>query len=291
MQLSVLIPVFKNFPAALLQALETEIKSHALAAEIVVYDDSADDRCFYWHQQFTEHPFIRIYKAPENLGRSATRNRLMELGRGAWFVFLDGDMLISPGFLVNYMQDAASGTVFCGGIKSSPDSTGLRACYSKVTEEKPAEQRNRRPHRSFSAANFLMPAALKANFQFPSVHTGYGHEDTHFGLQLLAAGVKVRHLNNAALHQGLDPDDVFVEKSKEAVKNLVKMYRSDALLARHANQIRLIRSWHMARNLGVMFLIFPFSAYFENRLKSGKCALRMFALLKLCWFERFYRLG
>ncbi|MEJ7665840.1 MAG: hypothetical protein WKG07_43150 [Hymenobacter sp.] len=73
--------------------------------------------------------------------------------------------------------------------------------------------------------------------------SGYGHEDTRFGLELARAGVVVRHLDNPVLHDGLEPAAGFLDKSHQAVRNLAQVLRTDGLgadtrLARTAGRLR-----------------------------------------------------
>ncbi|MDP2189216.1 MAG: glycosyltransferase family 2 protein [Sphingobacteriaceae bacterium] len=290
MLLSVLIPVYRQHPEALLQALLTQIAHTALAAEVLVLDDSADAAAFTWHETYATHPEVRIFSFPENLGRSAARNRLLDEAQGDFLLFLDGDMQLPADFLDKLLPHLKDNQLVCGGIASKADANnGLRARYSRNVEEKSASLRNQHPYRSFTAANFAMPAAWKTEHRFPEPHEGYGHEDTHFGLQLQASGRKIQHIDCPALHTGFDSDAVFVDKSREAVKNLVRLYHRDPLFRQYSDEIRLIRSWRVAQATGLLFFLTPFLAWMEGYLKAGKGSLKLFSLYKLALFEFYFR--
>lgn len=290
MLLSVLIPVYRQHPQALLAALQTQIAETGVAVEVLVLDDSAEAAAFGWHADYASSQLIRILSFTENLGRSAARNRLMDEAKGDFLLFLDGDMQFPEAFLSTMLPLLKADVLLCGGIASIADgNSSLRARYSRKVEEKSAILRNQHPYRSFSAANFCMPASWKTQHRFPVPHTGYGHEDTHFGLQLLEAKRKVLHIDCAALHTGFDADEVFVAKSREAVKNLVRLYHHDPLFQKYESEIRLIRSWQLAQSTGIVFFLTLFLAWMEGYLKAGKGSLKLFSLYKLTLFEFYFR--
>ncbi len=290
MLLSVLIPVYRQHPEALLQELQSQIKRVQLSAEVLVLDDSAEVTFFGWHNGYSAKQGIRILSFPENLGRSAARNRLMDEAQGAFLLFLDGDMQLPADFLEKLLPHLKEDQLVCGGIASDATANkGLRARYSRKVEEKSAETRQQHPYRSFTAANFAMPVAWKAIHRFPEPHVGYGHEDTHFGLQLQAAEQKILHIDCPALHTGFDSDEVFVNKSREAVKNLVRLYHQDPLFQKYGGEIRLIRSWRVAQATGLLFFLTPFLAWMEGYLIAGKGSLKLFSLYKLALFEFYFR--
>jgi hypothetical protein len=107
--------------------------------------------------------------------------------------------------------------------------------------------------------------------------------------QLLEAKRKVLHIDCAALHTGFDADEVFVAKSREAVKNLVRLYHHDALFQKYEGEIRLIRSWQLAQSTGIVFFLTLFLAWMEGYLKAGKGSLKLFSLYKLTLFEFYFR--
>jgi len=292
MLLSVLIPVYRHHPAALLEQLAVEISTFAQAeVEVLVYDDSAASDAFHWHAAaLSTYSWLKIYTHSVNLGRSEARNVLLSKANGAFVWFLDGDVTLSAGTLPIYLtalqQEAA---VHCSGIavpESAPNN--FRNSYSRKAEVKTAAERNRAPYRSFSAANFAMPKHFAQTVKFPVTHRGYGHEDTHFGLQLLNQRLPLRHLDAPVWHAATDSDAVFVEKSKEATENLARLFVHDPLFERYWREIRLLRIWELSRNLGFVFFITPFLSLIESRLKKGQAPIWLLNVYKLGCFERAY---
>lgn len=292
MLLSVLIPVYHYEPAALLRQLAGEISSlSAAAVEVLVYDDSAESGAFNWHESALQsYTWLHVFKDAVNLGRSGARNFLLEKAKGEFVWFLDGDVTLSPGTLPLYLnalkQESA---VYCSGI-SVPENApnNFRNRYSRHAEVKTADQRNRAPYRSFTAANFAMPRLFADKVKFPHNHRGYGHEDTHFGLQLLNLRLPVRHLDAPVWHAATDSDVLFVQKCKEATENLARLFVHDPLFERYRREIRLLWIWEISRNLGLVFFITPFLTLLEARLKSGESSLWLLNVYKLGCFERAY---
>jgi hypothetical protein len=68
--------------------------------------------------------------------------------------------------------------------------------------------------------NFLIRRHVLLDIRFNERLQGYGHEDTLFGRQLREGKFKIQHINNAAVHNGLDSDADFINKTKNGLENL-----------------------------------------------------------------------
>lgn len=291
MLLSVCIAVYRHEPAVLLQQLAQQIEAYAGKVEVLVYDDSADSAAFYWHQTaLAQYAWLQILTHTENWGRSRVRNQLLSRAEGEYVWFLDGDVTLPDVLLQTYLNRLQTyPAVYCSGLAVPADAPdNFRNFYSRKVEVKAADLRNKQPYRSFTAANFAMPRDFGKQVAFPANHAGYGHEDTHFGLQLLEATLPVRHFDLPVLHAATDNDAVFVAKTKEATENLAKLLVNDPLFERNRQHLKLIRAWEFARNLGLVFLLMPFASLYEKALRSGKRSLLMLNLFKLVVFERAY---
>lgn len=290
--LSVLIPVFKYDAGALIHDLLRQAQAANHQVEIIVFDDSAHVQDYHWHARFAGEARLKFMTHPHNQGRSKVRNQLLRQASAPWSLFLDGDMHIPEGFLEAYLERLGVQAVHCSGISTkltSAESKSLRGKYSLAVEQKTANQRAKHPYRSFTAANFMLPTAWQREIQFPEVYTGYGHEDTHFGLQLMDAKKPLHHFDWPATHLGIDSDPVFVDKTRDSVASLVNMYRKDPLFSKYTNEIMLIKAWVLFRSSGLLFFVSPFVGMLEHGLKRGKFGLFALQLFKLACFERFYR--
>ncbi len=294
MLLSVLIPVYKQHPARLLHDLVAQIQFFLPGeVEVLVGDDSADAAESAWHTQYPplDFPWLHIYRHPHNLGRSKGRNFLIEQAKGRYIWFLDGDVTIQPGLLQAYVQQLTQfPAVWCSGIGCPDDAPdNLRNWYTRNVETRTADERNKAPYRSFSAANFAMPRQWAEKVRFPAAHQGYGHEDTHFGLQLLSVGIAVHHFDLPVWHGSNESDAQYLVKIKESTANLARLYRTEKLFQKHRNELRLIRSWEPLQLLGMAFFISLLSPLFEKQLLQGKRSLRLLQLYKLGCFDRYFR--
>lgn len=296
MLLSVLIPVYKHHPALLLQSLATQLADLGVSeVEVLVGDDSADEAASSWHQGYASstHPWLRLFRHPNNLGRSKARNFLMQQASGRFFWFLDGDVTLPAGLLATYLEKLQQlPAVWCSGIACEADAPdNLRNWYTRQVESKGAAERNKAPYRSFSAANFAMPAAFANQVKFPENHSGYGHEDTHFGLQLRERGLEVKHFDLPVWHVSDESDRAYLEKVRESVANLAQLYHTERLFQKHRNEIKLIRIWEPLSALGMTFFASMLTPYFERQLLHGKRSMRLLHLYKLGCFDRYFRTG
>ncbi len=311
-ELSVLIPVWRSRPINLLNTLWLQAEALDFPIELWVCDDSADPSFFDWHDAFRGHPGIRILSFTENLGRSRARNMLLSKANGQWVLWLDGDLEIPPDFLKPYQmfvqakenEPSKLGPVICGGIRVTPntafvggieDAAGegvdrLRYRYAAQIEDTPAAERQKAPYRWVRAAHCLLPTLAARSLSFPEFLHGYGHEDTHWAMQIQAQGMLVQHWDHPVDHCGIDSDAVFLEKTRQAVQNLARLWRYDPLFARFGKEISLIRAHDLLQMTGFMFFLALFSPWFEGRLrKQRSISLRFFVLIKLVWFDRALR--
>jgi len=245
--LSILIPVYNHPFKALLEGLLAEALSEGLSFEILIGNDGdvPDEQ----HIKVVEnhHSHIRLLQHAEALGRSKNRNKLAEMARGQWLLFVDGDArLSSPSFLHDYLINSGDDAqVLCGGTLYQNEAPGerqkfLRWKYGKKREELDAGVRNLRPYCSFSSFNFMISKEVFLNIPFDETVTGYGHEDTLFGLTLRDRHIQVRHLNNGLFHDGIDMDRVFLDKVSQSVDNLARIYHLGLLSDNDISCIRLL---------------------------------------------------
>ncbi len=284
MQLSVLIPVYRLDAGELLQRLHTQLEAAGISYEILVFDDSGAVAHYHWHAAVSYIQQLTIYSDTGNKGRSSARNHLLSKASGNYVLFLDGDMAINEGFISAYLREAEvyPDTVLLGGIRYEGDERFLRVRVGKVREALPANIRQQFPFRSFTVANALLPRHVLSDLRFDESIKGYGHEDTLFGLHLQDKGVKIKHLDNPAVHTGIDDDQVFLRKTDAALETLAGLYHQKVLLSRHVREIRLLHLWqrlHAFRIPGLFAGIIPLSWLKTRVLKNS--SLYWFDLYKL----------
>src|SRR5690606_37579687 len=104
----------------------------------------------------------------------------------------------------------------------------------------------------------------------------YGHEDTVFGERLQEEEIQVIHIDNPVIHTGLETADVFLEKTRQSVENLWKLYQKNESGA----NTKLIRSFLMLQKMGLAGMFEMVFSASENmvmqNLKSAKPSVRLF---------------
>ena len=226
------------------------------------------------------------------MGRAAIRNQLAATAQHQWLLLLDNDSLLPDNqFLARYAAALGRAAVLIGGTRyeSAPPADPavyLRWHYGQAREARPAAVRQAEPHGQLTINNALIRADIFRQFPLDERLTGYGHEDTKFGVELAAAQVVLLHLDNPVLHDGLEPAAMFLHKSEQAVHNLAQVYRQDGLgtdsrllqMALRLHRLRLAPAARLALGAAVPAL--------RRQLLSAAPRLPLLDLLKLFWLLR-----
>jgi len=136
----------------------------------------------------------------------------------------------------------------------------------------------------FHSNNFLAARDLLLAHPFPEQTTGYGHEDTLWGQQFMDTDVPLVRLSNSVVHLGLEPQDVFLRKQREAIRNLHCLKSSTPHL-----RTRLIDLAEKTPGLTAL------AGWLPERLLAGYLTsrknpdLRALDLLKLRWWHHEHR--
>lgn len=283
---SVLIPVFGEAIDAQLASLAIEAKGLDYPVEIIVCDDASP---LPKPPAFTDYKGIefRYITLKKNLGRSKIRNFLAEEAKYNQLIYIDADCQpIQSSFIDTYKVKFEEDVVLVGGqlfAQEEPTDLNLRLRwdYGTNVEARSLKDRSKSPYHSFMANNFSISKTLLKKYPFDNAHTGYGHEDTLFGVQLRVNQVKVKHIKNPIRHLGNETNAQFLAKTAEGVRNLAHLY-SEGKLDKH---VRLIKTYEQLKLTGFAGLTRSIIArqqkgYYQN-LEKGKAKLRKFSLYKL----------
>ena len=229
--LSVLLPVY-NFDV---RPLATQLHGQCLAAgipfEIICIDDCSDD---HWQAlnrglEALEHVAYRELEA--NIGRSAIRNLLVKSAVYPYLLFLDCDSgIMRTDFIRTYADQLSPDAILYGGrqysaLPPADPSMYLHWLFGVRREALPVGIRQKAPYDRFMTNNFLAPKSVMERIPFEEKLRQYGHEDTLFGFELKRASIPIRHLDNPVEHLGLEPAEVFLDKTRKSVENLVVVHR------------------------------------------------------------------
>ncbi|MFN3514694.1 MAG: glycosyltransferase family 2 protein [Phenylobacterium sp.] len=247
-RLSVLIPFKGDDPVRLLQALGTI----PAAAEVVVLDDGTGDAELAARVEAAvaalPHP-ARFVRLARNEGRSKGRNRLVGHARGAWFLFLDSDMLPdTPDFLVRWLEliEAENPAVAFGGFSLDQlpprREHALHRAMAVHSDCLPAEVRRRNPEKHVFTSNLLVRRDVFQTEAFDEAFSGWGWEDVEWGMRV-ARRWPILHIDNTATHLGLDTPGAMAAKYEQSAANFARV------VAAHPEVVSTYPSYRVARAL------------------------------------------
>jgi glycosyltransferase involved in cell wall biosynthesis len=292
--LSILIPVFNREVAPLVHSLVAQLSDWPGPTEIRLLDDGSTEGFKAQNRLLGSVPGVIYQELPNNVGRAAIRNQLAASAQYEWILLLDNDSLLpDQQFLARYAQAQAAGppALFVGGTtyEAAPPTDPalrLRWRYGRAREMRPAAVRQRDPGSQLSINNALLPKALLLQYPLDERLSGYGHEDTKFGLELSRVNVPVHHLDNPVLHDGLEPAAIFLAKSQQAVRNLAQVLRTDGLGAT-TRLVQAAERLRQARLAGpVRVALSAAEPALRRNLLGYSPSLRALDALKLLWLLR-----
>jgi len=229
-----------------MQAVNAELKF-----EICCLDDASSNEYQKRNLPLESLPSVVYEQLTENIGRARIRNLLAEKAKYNTLLFLDCDMAVASATFVSKYVSAVNGTgVVVGGITydsarpGNPDHL-LRWIYGRERESLSSYARSNHPYASFMTGAFAIDSVSFAAIKFDESITHYGHEDTLFGIELRARGVKVTHINNALVHRGLDTSVDFIAKAEQAVRTLAKLYRAGKL----SDEVKLLKVYRQLKKV------------------------------------------
>lgn len=196
MLLSLIIPVY-NRPDEIEELLQSlTVQTFKNKFEIVIIEDGSTINCRDVVTAFNDRLFISYY-FKENSGPGDSRNYGMKRAQGDYFIILDSDCIIPPGYMQSVHQNLEAGYVDCfGGPDAALDSFsnvqkainfgmtsflttgGIRGKSEKIEKFQP---------RSFNMG--LSRKAFEASGGFGNIHPG---EDPDLSIRLWKLGYQTR---------------------------------------------------------------------------------------------------
>ncbi|WP_173021310.1 glycosyltransferase family 2 protein [Lewinella sp. W8] len=288
---SICLPVYRYDVRPLVDELLRQAASLSPAPEIIVFDDGSPATEAYGQEELRTTPGIVYRELRENLGRAGVRNAMVGAATRPWVLLMDADGWPPASFLETYLTKLRqlsareSGTVMVGGRTYAPspplDSTlRLHWHYGHQRESRDLPRRRRDGWLGFQSNNFLAPVSLLKQYPFPEGHRGYGHEDTYWGQRMLRAGVPILHLDNPVVHLGLEPAGRFLDKQREAIRNLHLLRREHPWLRTRLTEITDHWSW-----APMVARLIPESTLQNYLSKRSAPNLLALDLLKLRWWH------
>lgn len=278
--LSILVPFYHDDPCDLIAALSEQALT---GVELVLYDDGSADKELYFRiitQAGQSRLPVKLISAPENRGRSHARNALVQAAKGQYLLFLDADMLpTGPDLLRNYCQEIQNGApaVVFGGFQvpkqaGQPDQE-LHRAISQTSDCLSAEERAKLPAKHVCTSNLLVRKDVLAANPFDTDFHGWGWEDVEWAARV-AEHNEIRHVDNAALHLGLESAESLVRRYRDSAANYALFVSKHPQLAR---QLPTFRTAKLARKLPGLRMFRPWLAKIAAATK-GPMGLRILAL-------------
>ena len=222
--ISILIPVYNVSIYSLVQELSNQLKFIDVEGEIIVFDDFSDETFRKRNQSIISLEKVFYKELGENYGRTAIRVLLAESARYERLLFIDSDSsIIDRNFLANYLQAFNNEIdVYVGGRIYEPMQPA--ACNKRLHWKYGTERESLRGNtNALHTNNFSIQRKVFQELKFPAQLTGYGHEDTWMEIELEKKSKKIEFIENPVLHEGLEDTPVFLEKTKNALKNLLAL--------------------------------------------------------------------
>ncbi|KAF0112982.1 MAG: glycosyl transferase family protein [Hyphomonadaceae bacterium] len=227
-KLSIAIPYFRDDPCALIEAFSR--LEGAKDVEIILVDDGSgdDDLDSAVSAAIENWPgSVKKIRFSQNRGRSAARNRAILECRANYVLFVDADMLPQDNlFLRRYLdliEKNASAVVYGGFTTRAANvniDTILHHSLSQAGDCRPASERKLKGAYAVASNNLLVRRDVLDKEPFDSGFHGWGWEDTEWALRSVKAGYGLVHIDNIAIHVGLDKTATVLNKYQEAGTNL-----------------------------------------------------------------------
>ena len=296
--ISILIPVNDYDIVALVHSMRDGLERVPEYCEILIGDDgsSADFRNKYLQ---LEGPGVQVITSEKNIGRAAIRNKLALEAKGDHLLFIDADAMIqgtAEAYLLKWLPMINTARVICGGTLYSETAPGdpdkiLRWIYGRQSEQRKASERNKHPHSSFSTFNFLIEKSIFSKLRFNEELKQYGHEDTLLGYQLKKAGIDILHIDNTLLHEGLESNREFINKTKLGIENLSHLYDKVTDKRAFSFAVRMLRVYNRLYDFRLTRILAGIYIHYrdrmEIRLDTANPSLALFRFYKVCLFCTF----
>lgn len=283
--LSIIIPIYNFLVYELVHSLVIQAKALDIPFEVRVYDDCSLKSFQAKNSQISNLKNVVYRQLDQNLGRSKIRNKLAEDARYENLLFIDGDSkIVSRDYLKKYVIKAFSNEVIIGGTsyleKPVNPEFALRWKYGKNREQMSAFERNNQPYVNFTINNLFIKRDLFLSIKLDESISTYGHEDTKFGYVLKEKKIPLLHIDNSVEHIGLEPNETFLNKTKESVKNLYSLsFQNIGVDSKLYSYFSFLNKYSLCSSFNWAYSIMK--SRIEKNLKSTNPTLLYFDLYKL----------
>ncbi len=249
--LSVLIPYYRDDPGLCLQNLLKQSGDMA-AVEILLYDDGTNNAPLNETLRIitkTAPAPVRLFCAAQNKGRSYARNFLLGQARAKWVLFLDADMLpVDTNFIARYREkiNANNTDILFGGFvvpeTASSRQTELHRVLALRSDCHGAAVRSLAGPQYVCTSNLCVRKEVLVAEAFDTDFTGWGWEDSEWAARV-ATSYRLTHIDNPALHTGLESTQTLLARFRDSAGNYVKFTN------KHPKLAKTLRLYKLAQRL------------------------------------------
>lgn len=230
--ISILIPCYDYNALKLVENIEKQALLLNINFEIICIDDGSFSLKNENNQKINSLVNAKFYEAKKNIGSIKNRLLLAEKAKYDLLIFLDVDCIpASDNFLKNYINYSANSKVIFGGCiynnKLEPERS-LRFKFGVLREANSSFNRNKEPYKYISSRNFLSEKNIIIKILKNIKNNSYGN-DYIFGAMLKKNKIDVSHIDNPVIVNNIDENEVFLKKTRDALKNLMHSYKADEL--------------------------------------------------------------
>ena len=288
--LSILIPIYNYNVYPLVKELNRQCVACGIDFEILCQDDGSSINCVE-NNQINDLDHCRYLINKKNIGRASNINNLVGFSKFDYVLILEADAFpFKKNYIEFYIEriqqeaQAVFGGVIYDDLKP-PKNAVLRWIYGHSRESKDLGYRIKNPNDIVFSWNLLIQKKLFLINPFDSSITTYGFEDLVFLKKLKENNVIIQQIDNPCIHQNEEQSSVFIEKSKIAVLNLIKLSHKNVL---QASDSKLLSTFQILKKLHlttlIIFIFKSFEKFIEKNLLSERPSLFLFDLYRLGYF-------
>lgn len=287
--LSILIPTYNRNPRSLVEMLLKQSRLLPMPIEIIVAEDGSEPSMVQQNEGLRQLEGVKYLVQPHNIGRSAIRNLLAREASFDYLLFLDCDSGIErTGYLDQYVRYIDKKDVVYGGTTYQPQQltkdNNLHYHFGIEREALSLKNRAKNPWLNFKTNNFLVRKSILLQHPFDESIKGYGYEDVVFAEDLRKNCIEVDHIDNPVVHEGLETNDIFLQKTEESVKNLAKLVREKKLGSTRLTAFYDGIKW-LIQLVDALIGIQHVRNFALTRLKQGQGGNLLFSALKLAIYH------
>lgn len=283
--ISILIPTYNWNILPLVKCVYDELKDENINFEIIAMDDASFSANNLENEKINTFNNCKFLALESNIGRSSLRNLMAQKAGNEYLLFLDCDVMpVNIDFIKKYALEGRKYDVSVGGIayEDKKNKELLRWKIGRSNEQKTVEERNKLPYKYLLTGNFMIKKIVFSTVKFDESLTKYGYEDLLFAKHIETKKIKVRHINNPVYHLGIDENEQFLVKTKEALTNLGNLIHKDKLSFKDTRITELFKKIQPYKLPKLLAFFLPFL----KKQAFGRSSLLFYNLFRLAYLSK-----